>query len=925
LSSKGAKILEDVNSGNPVNGVWANAYEKTTELMKPQSYAARLVDANGNILDRPAQVGDRLAVDYNPYEPMYANAFVAPPFEIRYIIKEINEDEYGNVTYTYEDTPEWWTTKVVTSDGKPYDAAQVASGAQTYTIERTQLKNENSTSTTTPPQTGVQDFSFTLDLTKLDPAEVEKIKAALLASQTSGAKSDSEKAQEDMAAAAISLGYEPGIVKSNQLVNGVNHVTIEKQREVPVPAYTDSEGIYHAATTEIRYYTETYAHNDPNVTIMFNENATTGVTNTIALTKKPIAQRTGTEALGANKLLTAINNGNTIAVPATPTSTADKQTMLTRLGIAYGAGQTYADLNAAWAGSTAAINQQLAKDYAQNVMNYVNTSMKPAKVSGVDNNGKPILANGTTQEDLSPDDQNAINEYIGAYKMAKALQDEAAKANSTATGVKGTAAAKATEVDTNEYNTKLKPLIDNAKSKQIAYENADRTAKFDIDAQTSIQIDAKFKDFNIVTTGDNKGQLTYNTNYATMETEKWDYRWKDVWPKWFFEDNWHDEQGPDQAVGNFQKIDGYGNTIEQGDNSVREKTGWDTFGQVMMGALIPFAGPFLAIANENDLRKAKARGDAYNRTAEGPLYALSSIIRNQIYTTTPKIDEKGNVTFTDSNTNPDGSTAADSHEEERFYALREILSEFLGAFSPETEYSPGEMMLAGYISLDNNHPAKVIWDQLMRATEELSEFLFGDKNASKDYNGMCDMDALRAWYDNPNAANTPSNAENQTMRNVIDGGMLERVFNTYGEPKLGWVDKDGNDCEKEAHWYTNLFNRMKEGYKALEDGLAADPKWIDYALKSGLAVMEQVDGTGAWAAFTYTNCADINEKTDSVAVATAEAEYTRAMNKIQAKDKRFDIELKQIDTEHNSLQVEYDSVKAAMDKNMERTFKIYSA
>jgi hypothetical protein len=155
--------------------------------------------------------------------------------------------------------------------------------------------------------------------------------------------------------------------------------------------------------------------------------------------------------------------------------------------------------------------------------------------------------------------------------------------------------------------------------------------------------------------------------------------------------------------------------------------------------------------------------------------------------------------------------------------------------------------------------------------------------------------------------------------------MLERVFNTYGEPKLGWVDKDGNDCEKEAHWYTNLFNRMKEGYKALEDGLAADPKWIDYALKSGLAVMEQVDGTGAWAAFTYTNCADINEKTDSVVVATAEAEYTRAMNKIQAKDKRFDIELKQIDTEHNSLQVEYDSVKAAMDKNMERTFKIYSA
>ena len=38
----------------------------------------------------------------------------------------------------------------------------------------------------------------------------------------------------------------------------------------------------------------------------------------------------------------------------------------------------------------------------------------------------------------------------------------------------------------------------------------------------------------------------------------------------------------------------------------------------------------------------------------------------------------------------------------------------------------------------------------------------------------------------------------------------------------------------------------------------------------------------------------------------------------------FDIELKNIDTEHNSLQTEYDSVKSVISKNIERSFKIYS-
>ena len=114
------------------------------------------------------------------------------------------------------------------------------------------------------------------------------------------------------------------------------------------------------------------------------------------------------------------------------------------------------------------------------------------------------------------------------------------------------------------------------------------------------------------------------------------------------------------------------------------------------------------------------------------------------------------------------------------------------------------------------------------------------------------------------------------------------------------------------------------GYKVLHDGLASSAEWMQFAFESGLICLEQVDSKNNWNTTTYTNCSDITEQTNNTAITIAEAEYNAQMNKIQNKDKMYDLELKNIDTEHNSLQVEYESIKGAIDKNIERTFKIYS-
>lgn len=161
---------------------------------------------------------------------------------------------------------------------------------------------------------------------------------------------------------------------------------------------------------------------------------------------------------------------------------------------------------------------------------------------------------------------------------------------------------------------------------------------------------------------------------------------------------------------------------------------------------------------------------------------------------------------------------------------------------------------------------------------------------------------------------------------VIDKTIIDKMIEATGEPKYAWVDENDTantgNADAKAQWYTNMFNRMKAGYKTIENGLASSSEWLQFALESGLVTMEQVDKSYSWKSIDYKTCSNITEQTDnSEAVSKAEAEYNRAMKDIDAKDSMYDIQLKNIDTEHTALQTEYDSVKSVISKNIDRTFK----
>ena len=127
-------------------------------------------------------------------------------------------------------------------------------------------------------------------------------------------------------------------------------------------------------------------------------------------------------------------------------------------------------------------------------------------------------------------------------------------------------------------------------------------------------------------------------------------------------------------------------------------------------------------------------------------------------------------------------------------------------------------------------------------------------------------------------------------------------------------------------------------WDVLEDGLMNSQEWLKYALETGTVTLERVNytnpteyGTGmeplnnTWTSILYTNALEISQQVNDRAISIAEAEYEQKTREIEAKDKQYDSMLKLLDTEHSALQQEYESAKAVIQKNTERTLKIYSA
>ena len=107
--------------------------------------------------------------------------------------------------------------------------------------------------------------------------------------------------------------------------------------------------------------------------------------------------------------------------------------------------------------------------------------------------------------------------------------------------------------------------------------------------------------------------------------------------------------------------------------------------------------------------------------------------------------------------------------------------------------------------------------------------------------------------------------------------------------------------------------------------LIKDNTWFEDNLKKGKLLLKAFSSTEKdFVTTTLSDDTAIQEVEDERKLALAEAKYTQDMTALESKDQKFDLELKKLDTEHSALQTEYDSLKSVVDKNVEKSFNIFS-
>lgn len=128
----------------------------------------------------------------------------------------------------------------------------------------------------------------------------------------------------------------------------------------------------------------------------------------------------------------------------------------------------------------------------------------------------------------------------------------------------------------------------------------------------------------------------------------------------------------------------------------------------------------------------------------------------------------------------------------------------------------------------------------------------------------------------------------------------------------------------ESEFYSIMFNNLLQNgwYNNI---YIDDKEYLDNALKNGQLFISSVNDDGYYYQDKYNANGYVMENTNEDAITQAEREFTVAKLKINAKEERLDLDMKQLDLEISSLTTEYDTVKSLINKNVEKTFTMFQS
>lgn len=130
--------------------------------------------------------------------------------------------------------------------------------------------------------------------------------------------------------------------------------------------------------------------------------------------------------------------------------------------------------------------------------------------------------------------------------------------------------------------------------------------------------------------------------------------------------------------------------------------------------------------------------------------------------------------------------------------------------------------------------------------------------------------------------------------------------------------------QKLAIFYDTLLNLIcTNGW--CENDNVNDKTYFQNMLKNSGMLLSAKNTDNYYYQENYATDSTIKTEEDTTAVAEAEAKYNADKQRLSNKEDTIDLQMKNLDTEISALTTEYDTVKSTIQKNIEKTFKRYSA
>ena len=127
-------------------------------------------------------------------------------------------------------------------------------------------------------------------------------------------------------------------------------------------------------------------------------------------------------------------------------------------------------------------------------------------------------------------------------------------------------------------------------------------------------------------------------------------------------------------------------------------------------------------------------------------------------------------------------------------------------------------------------------------------------------------------------------------------------------------------------FYNSLYNNIcANGWTGAYGDYLEDNKFLQNALKNGQLFISTLATDGYYYQEVYNDNGYLVEVTDDDAIAQAELEFEITKSKLNAKEEKLDIDMKNVDMEISSLTTEYDTVKQLISKNIEKVFTMFQS